>query len=91
MSLHPSLTATKGKKHRSVHKRFERIQKLKKDGKWEEASSCFRLPKEKIVRMKLKKKKAEAKEGAEGTEQQAAATPPAATTSATTKTKPASK
>lgn len=30
MSIHPSLTATKGKKQRSVLKRYERIENSKK-------------------------------------------------------------
>ena len=67
MSIHPSLAAAKGKKHRSVRKRYERIQKLKKDGKWND-DSAFGLPKEKIIKLKIKKAKAaEAK-----TEEQAA-------------------
>ncbi|MFH1093373.1 MAG: small basic protein [Candidatus Omnitrophota bacterium] len=62
MSIHPSLTATKGKKQRSVLKRYERIEKLKKEGKWKEDTSSFGLPKVKIIKMKLKKvKSAEAK------------------------------
>lgn len=67
MSLHPSLTAAKGSKHRSVHKRFERIEKLKKDSKWKDGESAFGLPKGKIIKIKLKKAKAaEAKAPEEG-------------------------
>ena len=67
MSIHPSLTPTKGKKHRSVLKRFERIESLRKDGKWKEGDSSFNLPKSKIIKMKIKKTKAvEAKTAAEG-------------------------
>ena len=63
MSIHPSLTAAKGKKQRSVLKRYERIEKLKKEDKWKEDTSSFGLPKVKVVKMKLKKSKvAEAKE-----------------------------
>ncbi|MCP4649949.1 MAG: small basic protein [PVC group bacterium] len=72
MSIHPSLTASKGKGHRSVLKRFERVEKLKKAGKWTDDTSSFGLPKVKIIKMKLKKSKAaEAKTAEEG----AAATP----------------
>jgi len=58
MSIHPSLTAAKGKKQRSVLKRYERIEKLKKDGKWKEERSPFGLPKSKVIKLKLKKVKA---------------------------------
>lgn len=79
MSIHPSLTASKGKKHRSVLKRFERIEKLKKDGKWKEGSSTFGLPKSKIIKIKLKKAKAAeektAEEGAAVAEKETASKP----------------
>ena len=58
MSIHPSLTAAKGKKQRSVLKRYERIEKLKKESKWKEDTSSFGLPKVKVIKMKLKKSKA---------------------------------
>ncbi|MFH1459603.1 MAG: small basic protein [Candidatus Omnitrophota bacterium] len=58
MSIHPSLTAAKGKKQRSVLKRYERIQKLQKEGKWKDESSSFGLPKAKVIKLKLKKVKA---------------------------------
>jgi small basic protein (TIGR04137 family) len=71
MSIHPSLKATKGKKQRSVLKRYERIEKLKKDGKWKEDQSAYGLVKGKVLKIKLKKAKSaeaktaeEAKEGA---------------------------
>ena len=66
MSIHPSLTASKGKSHRSVMKRYERVEKLKKDGNWADDSSAFGLPKVKVVRMKLKKSKAAAKPTEDG-------------------------
>lgn len=66
MSIHPSLTPTKGKKHRSVLKRFERIEALKKDEKWKEGTSTFKLPKSKIIKMKIKKAKAAEAKTAEG-------------------------
>jgi len=58
MSLHPSLSPTKGKKHRSVLKRYERIEALKKDEKWTDNKSPFGLPKSRIIKIKLKKVKA---------------------------------
>ncbi len=66
MSIHPSLTPTKGKKHRSVLKRFERIEALKKDGKWTEGNSSFNLAKSKIIKMKIKKAKSAEAKTAEG-------------------------
>ena len=60
MSVHPSLRSPdKGKQHRSIWKRFERIRKLKKEDKWdEEEDSVFGLPKLKIIKAKIKKHKA---------------------------------
>lgn len=81
MSQHPSLRSSdKGKQHRSVLKRYERIKALKDKEKWEEKDSVFGLPKVKIIRFKIKKEKAAAAEGAEGTAAAAAgpeAIPPA--------------
>ena len=57
MSIHPSLKATKGNKQRSVLKRYERIEKLKSDGKWEESNSVFGLVKGKVLKIKIKKAK----------------------------------
>ena len=62
MSIHASLAAPKGRKQRSVLNGYERIEKLKEEGKWTEETSSFGLPKIKVVKMKLKKvKSAEAK------------------------------
>lgn len=59
MSLHPSLSSgTKGKQHRSVLKRYERIKTLDEKGKWEDKDSIYRLPKLKIIKIKIKKEKA---------------------------------
>ncbi|MBM3252660.1 MAG: small basic protein [Candidatus Omnitrophica bacterium] len=58
MSQHPSLTISgKGKRHRSVFKRFERIKILKKEGKWKEKNSIFGLPKVKSIKIRVKKEK----------------------------------
>jgi len=57
MSLHPSLRQGNSKgSSRTVMKRDERIKKLIKEGKWNDKSKVFGLPKVKIVRMKAAKK-----------------------------------
>lgn len=49
MSLHPSLRSGGAiKAKRSVAKRFERTEMLKKKGKWKEGDSVYGLPKTKI-------------------------------------------
>lgn len=77
MSQHPSLRSSdKGKQHRTVLKRHERIKLLKDKDEWEEKDSVYRLPKVKVVRFKVKKEKAapaEAEEAVAGAE--GAATP----------------
>lgn len=48
MSRHPSLKSKEGiTAKRSVLKRFERIDELKKQGKWKEGGRVFGLPKTK--------------------------------------------
>ena len=67
MSQHPSLRSKqKGKKHRSVLKRYERVRELKEKEKWKAGDSVFGLLKLKILKFKLKKDKAApaAEEGA---------------------------
>ncbi|MFH1594172.1 MAG: small basic protein [Candidatus Omnitrophota bacterium] len=59
MTQHSSLRSKeKGKAHRSVLKRHERVKELKEKEKWEEGKSVFGLPKQKIVKLKIKKEKA---------------------------------
>lgn len=61
MSLHPSLKIDKaGSAQRTVLSRIERIKELMKKGMWTDSSSVTALPKTKIVRVKAKKKTAEA-------------------------------
>lgn len=74
MSQHPSLLGSgKGKQHRSVLKRYEKLKYLIEKEKWgKEADSVYNLPKIKIVRFKAKKEKAAA------TEAEATAAPGAA-------------
>ena len=58
MSIHPSLSSKdKGKRHRSVLKRFERLKEMLEKEKWKEGNSVFGLPKLKSLRWKLKKAK----------------------------------
>lgn len=61
MSQHSSLKSSeKGKAHRSVWKRFERLKFLVEKDKWAEGDSIFGLPKMKLLKLKIKKEKAEA-------------------------------
>lgn len=61
MSLHPSLKIDKASStQRTVFSRIERIKELMKKGLWTDASNVTALPKTKIVRIKAKKKTAEA-------------------------------
>jgi len=71
MAQHPSLRSKeKGKQHRSVLKRYERVKELEEKEKWKKGDSVFGLLKLKILKFKLKKEKAapaeEAAPGAEG-------------------------
>ena len=71
MSVHPSLGSKgKGKRTRSVLKRYERLKELKEKEKWQPKNSIFGLPKVKTMRRKLKKTKkaAEAEEAEVATE-----------------------
>ncbi|MDD5236910.1 MAG: small basic protein [Candidatus Omnitrophica bacterium] len=80
MSIHPSLgSSEKGKKHRTVLGRGERLKMMLDKGQWKEGDKVFGLPKVKIVRMKIKKEKAEkvAAEGTVGAAPAAAAAPAA--------------
>ena len=59
MSQHPSLKSdAKGKAHRSVWKRFERLKFLIDKDKWASSNSIFGLPKMKLLKIKIKKEKA---------------------------------
>jgi len=79
MSQHSSLkSGRKRKKHRSVLKRYERINTLKEKKEWtEEEDSVFGLQKVKTIRIKIKKEKAAAEtpEGAEAAAGAAGTTP----------------
>ena len=74
MSQHPSLRSSdKGRQHRSVLKRFEKLRILKDKEKWDEKDSVFGLAKVKVIKFKIKKEKAVAAEGAEAAAPGAAA------------------
>ena len=81
MSIHSSLRAIgKGKKHRSVLKRYERLKVLKDQNLWSEERSVLGIPKVKQQKLKVKKEKAAAPEAAApgaATEKPAAETAPA--------------
>jgi small basic protein (TIGR04137 family) len=99
MSIHPSLgSSEKGKKHRTVLRRGERLKMMLDKGQWKEGDKIFGLPKVKIVRMKIKKEKAEkvatTAEGTVGAAPAAgatAATKPAAAAKPAAETKSAKK
>ena len=83
MSQHPSLkTSSSGKKHRTVLKRFERLAALKEKGILKEEDSVFGMPKLKIIKIKIKKEKADEKPK-EGEETAVTAVPASAPASAT--------
>ena len=48
MSQHASLKSDKIQARRNVLKRFERIEVLKKQGRWKEGQRVFGLPKTKV-------------------------------------------
>ena len=61
MSIHSSLRGGgKGKKHRSVLKRYERLRMLKTKGLWDEEKTVLGIPKVKMQKLKVKKEKAAA-------------------------------
>ena len=81
MSIHSSLrSAGKGRRHRSVLKRHERLKMLKEKGLWDEEKPAIGILKVKMQKLKVKKEKAVAAEGAaaSGTEAKPAAGAPAA-------------
>ena len=79
MSIHPSLRSAGGSggSKRNVLKRHERVRHLMEQGVWPEGRSVFGLPK--IKQMKIKARKAAAKEekAEASTAEQPAATPAA--------------
>ena len=77
MSIHSSLHISgKGKKHRSVLKRYERLRALKDKNLWQDGASVLGLPKVKMQKVRVKKEKAAAP-GAETAAATAAGAAPA--------------
>ena len=69
MSIHKSLVSgSRLKRQRNVLTRWERIEQLKQEERWEEDRSVFCLPKVKVAKLKRHKKpkKEVAEEGEEG-------------------------
>ena len=79
MSIHSSLrSGGKGKKHRSVLKRYERLKVLQDKNIWDEGRSVLGIPKVKMQKLKVKKEKAAAPEAAAGAPAAAGKAPEAA-------------
>ena len=79
MSQHPSLREDSvGAKHRNVLKRFERINKLQEQNRWQDRASVFGLPKVKSMKIKVKKTKEGPAAGAAGEGAPATGAKPAA-------------
>lgn len=74
MTIDRSLRVRAGSiQNRNVLSRAERLQKLKESERWSEGKSVYGLPKVRVIKLALKKKKkAKAEEGAEGAEGAAA-------------------
>lgn len=69
MSVHKSLRTAGGMvRQRNVFNRWERLQKLKEQGRWSEGQPVFGIPKVRtsVVKMKGKAKAKPKAEGAEG-------------------------
>ena len=79
MTIDPSLRVRTGSiQNRNVLTRAERLQKLKDSERWTEGKSVYGLPKVRVMKLALKKKKkAKAEEGAEGAAAEGAAAPAA--------------
>jgi len=74
MTMDKSLRVRKGSTSaRGVLSRAERIAKLKEMDRWEEGQSPTGLPKVRVYKMSMKKKKKAKEEGAEGAAKPAAA------------------
>jgi len=58
VSVHKSLKLSKGMaRTRNVYTRWERLLKLKEDGRWTDESQIFGLPKVRVAVVKIGKKK----------------------------------
>ena len=91
MSQHSSLKSDSvGVRHRNVLKRHERIRTLQENDGLGERKSAFRLPKLKLIKLKVKKTKSpkEGEEQGEGQPQTVQAAPQAAQATAKSAAKP---
>jgi small basic protein (TIGR04137 family) len=89
MTIDKSLRVKRGaSRNRSVLTRVERLQRLKEADRWKEGDSPLGLPKVRVRKMTIKKKKKK-KEGEEGAADGTAAAPAAAASK--TAAKPAAK
>ena len=67
MTMDKSLRVRKGSSGaRGVLSRAERITKLKEQERWQEGRSPLGLPKVRVLKLAMKKKKVKKEEGAEG-------------------------
>src|SRR6187200_1854617 len=91
MTIDKSLKVKSGAiKNRNVLTRAERILKLQEADRWQDGQSVLGLPKVRVVKLSLKKKKkAKAEEGAEGAAPAAGAKAPAGAKPAAGGAKPA--
>lgn len=63
MTIHSSLSkGSASAHHRTVIKRYEKIQKLQEKKLWDETKSVFGLPKIKMIKIKAKKDKPKAED-----------------------------
>ncbi len=73
MTLDKSLKVKRGaNRNRSVMMRVERLERLKEVDRWKEGDSPLGLPKVRVRKMVIKKKKKKKEEGEEGAEGAAA-------------------
>ncbi len=93
MSVHKSLRSTSNMtRARNVYNRWERLQKLKEQGRWKDGAPVYGLPKVRTTVIKIggkKKAKAKVAEGAEGAEGAVAAAPGAKPAAGAAGAKPA--
>jgi len=88
MSQHSSFGGgASTKRHRSVLKRYEKIENLEGKGLWKEENGVLGLPKVKVMKIKAKKEKAAEAEVKEGAEAATAEAPKTAKTPAKKETK----
>jgi small basic protein (TIGR04137 family) len=92
MTMDKSLRARAGlARARSVLTRAERLERLKASDRWKEGDNPLGLPKVRVFKLALKKKKKKAKEDEEGTAAGGAAAPAAGAGAAKPAAKPAGK